>query len=169
MDAPQKRNKDGSMSADTRNTRVVIFLVVAMTGGVVILRWLEPGLPGYPPDTMLMAERGGAVEELAIEYVPAGAPFNREDYDYIVEGGVCEQWQQSGPRVRMLVVGCRDRELEQQQCRKLLQVVGKMNQSYGLDLSRITLDLGSDPQQNPRAADGARRLRDLLVSKGIFK
>ena len=155
------------MLDETRNTRVVAFLILAITAGAVTLRWLEPPARGWSPETLLMAERGGAIADLAIEYVGYDQPYDPAEYDGVLSNGACD-WHQRGPHVRLAVIGSRSGRLDEDQTLALLSVLGSLNQARALDLSQVRLDPNSDASLNPQLPAEARELRDLLVRKGII-
>ena len=157
---------------DTRNTKVVAALIGAMTFGALVLLSLErlqPRPPMWSANTLLMAERGERVKDVLIESVPAGASRDLAQCDCVVyPDGRCE-WRPRGPHIRLAVVGSASERLQQSQQKNLLEVLGSMSQSRGLDLAHVRLHADSDPWRFPELSSGARELSTWLAGKGLVR
>ena len=155
------------MTADTRNTITVAFLIGSLTLGAAILLWFEPPVPGWSSATLLMAESVPAIEEVQIDYAGPDVSIDPAAYDCLVlPNGEC-QWRPRDPRIRLAVVGSEAQRLSQPQARTLLAVFGSMTQRHGLDLRRVWLHPASDARLHPELPPQAHDLCDLLVRKGI--
>ncbi len=160
------------VSGEARNTKVVIVLMAAMTFGALILLSLEalqPRVPVWSADTLLMAERGEPVESVLIEFVPPDAAGSLADFDCVVyPDGHCD-WRPYGRHIRLAVAGAGGRRLAEAQARSVLAALGMMNQARGLDLARVRF--GSDFAVFDRASvpAEARDLMALLARKGIAR
>lgn len=158
------------MASDARNTRVVIFLVVAMTAGAAMLRLLETPTRAFANrDARLTAERGPRIDSVVIEYAAPGAAFDAADYDCVVPVHGRPIWTPKSTHVRLLVEGSAADTLPHEQCLALLGVLGSLHQQYGLNLSRVNLDPSCDPRVAAGLAAQARDLFDLLVRKSIVR
>ena len=155
------------MSADKRNTLIVVFLIASMTLGAAILLWLEPPAAGWSPTTLLMAESVRDIDDVQIEYVGPDASVDLGTYDCVVlPSGVC-RWQPHGPRIHLAVVGAGGQRLSQAQAETLLAVFGSMTQRHGLDLERVWLHPASDARLHLELPPEAHDLCDLLVRKDV--
>lgn len=151
--------------ADTRNTRIVAFLIGSMTVGASVLLWIEPSTRGWSSATLLMAESARAIQEVQIVYTRAGV--DPGSYECMVlPGGQCK-WRPNGSRIRLVVIGSDAPELPRAQAETLLAVFGSMTQRHGLDLDRVWLHPASDARLHPELPVQAHDLCDLLVRKGI--
>lgn len=163
----QAQAKGLCVVADTRNTKVVAYLIGAMTLGAVILLWSEPPTPGWSAEALLMAESVRGISEVQIDYVAADDRLPAEEYDcLILPDGAC-QWQPRGPRIRLGVVGSAGSRLPSAQARTLLTAFGAMTQRHGLDLRHVWLHPASDARLHPELPPAAHDLVRLLVRKRI--
>ncbi|MBU0640512.1 MAG: hypothetical protein KKB50_16740 [Planctomycetes bacterium] len=165
---PKQAAKGLVMAADTRNAKVVIALTVSMTVGAALLLWLEPTTRGWSPTTLLMAERGTRVHEVAIDYVPPTAPLPAEMYDCIVYDDGDWDWKPRGSSIRLAVAGSTSQHLSEAQANTLLAVLGSMKQLRGLDLNRVRLLPESDARRRPELPPEAHDLCELLARKRII-
>lgn len=157
------------MNNEARNTKVVVYLVVAMTVAAWVLLRLEPRAPRYAPDTLLMAERSTPITSVLIEYDTIEAMDDPSAYDCIVlADGACI-WQPQSARIRLLVLGTPENAMTDAAAETLLTALGSMSQARGLDPLRVTLDSASDPARATDLPAGAHRLRALLVRKGLIQ
>ncbi len=162
------------MTADKRNTKVVIALILSLTAGVGILILLEPGTHHLPGSTLLAAERGTPlVDEVEIAYARSLAEA-RELVDVQGADSIClvypdqdSFWEPRGPHVQLVVVGSDDGDkLQKQQKENLLAALRALNAASGRELVSVrlapSLEAGVLP---PQAAD----MRELLVRKRIIE
>jgi hypothetical protein len=165
---PPQQIKGLLVNGETRNTKIVAALIAAMTCGALILLGLEqlqPRSPVWSPDTLLMAERGERVEDVVIEYLPAGKTHDPAEFDCTIHpDGRCE-WRPRGPHVRLAVVGSPGGRLERAQQKVLLAVLGSMSQSRGLNLKHVRLHPDCDPQRQAGLPPAARELHAWLTGK----
>lgn len=156
------------MTHDNRNTRVIIALMTAMTFGAALLLWLEPRTDRYSGDTILLAESGGRVLSVTVEYIPPDVSVNPSEYDCIVlpDGAVPPggAWRESA---RVGVLGSGGERLPAEQAATLMRLIGKLHQSHGLAVEQIRLAATSDVRQTPTLPPQAADLVNLLVRKGI--
>lgn len=153
------------MSADKRNTSVVIALIASMTVGAVVLRALEPGKLNFEGSALLMAERGTRVEEVQIEYVAPGdegrSPAVGADeslWRIDTDGAVYAEPLQS--RVRLVVKGDPGANGPgKEQKKTIISVLGSISQASNVDV--VPVRLLADSQ--------AGELRELLERKGIIR
>lgn len=163
-------SKDLRMSADKRNTAVVVALVLSLTVGARLLLWLEPGSPQWEGDTLLMAQRGGAVQQIDVHFADdrdalAEMYIDERDSLCVVYPNEEPKWWPGGPQVHLVVVGDHDQQLSQQQMAWVLGALGSLIQDSGQDLLPVRLaDSATGPGLPPQAAD----LRSLLERKGII-
>lgn len=163
------RGEDGSVNPDSRNTRVVAFLIASMTLGAGVLLWLEPPTRGWAKSSLLMAENGQPIEHVVIEYQPPGEPVVASDYDCLVfPDGECE-WRATSARLRLLVVGADADTLAPKQARALLMVLGNLSQGRRDVAAFVQLDPDSDARLIADLSPQAHALTDLLVRKGIVR
>lgn len=158
------------MQADQRNTYVVIGLIVAMTAGAALLRWLEPRQPRLASDMLLMAEPGSRIEHVTIEYAPPGTTLNEDEIDCaVLPEPPTYWWKPHSADIRLVVVGSDDEKMSDPQKKTLLAVLLSMTQDHGLDLSQVELDPASDPEITPDLPVQTRDLRALLANKAILR
>ena len=157
------------MDGDTRNTKVVVWLILAMTAGAAILLWLEPG-PNRPTTAPpLTAIDGMPVEDVVVRFADAGSADVRNADCVILPDGRWD-WRPNGPHVSLVVVGSDDPgELADPQKRLLLSVLGGMTQGRGGDVVRVRLHPDSDTRARPELPRQARELREFLVWKGLIE
>lgn len=157
------------MVKDTRNTKVVVWLVVSMTAGAALLLWLEPPKQNWASGALLMAEREGPLKSVRIEYLPAGQAIDAAKYDCLIfADGRCK-WQPQSADIRLALLGSKASQLEEAQARTLLEVLGGLNQFRRLDLRNVRLDPASDARLNPKLPVQAEDLRNLLAKKGLIR
>ncbi len=159
------------LNGDTRNTKVVIALIFAMTAGARILLWLEPG--GTEPDGLvpLLAVGGAPVEDVLIEYAPPEQLVRPTADVVVLPDGQCT-WDVQSPHVRLLVVGSDEETLSRPQKEALLRVLASM--SWGRGASGrvpvpIALAADCDPAQRPDVRKQAYELAAWLASKGFIQ
>lgn len=159
------------MTKDTRNTRVIIVLVLSMSLGAFVLRMIAIPTAGWSRDTVLMAERVRNVDAATIACVPYGEPISRYEYDCVVlpDGEVLWDPRVGVSDVYIAVAGSADGEFARDQQAKLLQVLGVLTQQHELDLSRVRLHPDSDSRYRSDLSNQAIALRSLLVRKGIVQ
>jgi hypothetical protein len=158
-----------TVTSDTRNSKVVALIIASLTVGAAILLWLEPPRRGWSRSTTLIAERGRPIESALIEFAPLDRPISPADYDCLVFPDGEHTWRPSGAQVRILVVGSGAERLATVQKRKLLSVLGSLNQSLGLDLSRVSLLAGAGASTDLDQPSEAGDLLELLARKGIIQ
>ncbi len=159
------------MTADKRNTAVVVALIVSLTVGIRVLTWLEPERPCWEGAPLLMAEQGGFVDEVVVTYTPSrealrSVVVDERDSLCVVYPDEEPYWSPSGPVVQLVVVGSATEALDHWQKEKLLAVLGSLDQaSGGRDL--VPVRLAPELRQAellPQAAD----LCKLLARKRII-
>ncbi len=162
------------MTADRRNTLVVVALILSMTVGARVLTWLEPYRPRWEGPVALTAERALPVQEIAIAY--AGSPSELEALDLDLRDSICwvnadgtVEWRPAGPRVQLIVLGSEGPLLTDAQKRAVLATIGSLSQASGVELVNVrlapSLQPGRDGVRPPQADDLCR----LLVRKGIIE
>ena len=156
------------MSNDTRNTKVVVCLILAMTAGARTLLWLEPGDRQEHAGMPLMAAGGLPVEDVLIEYTPPGEVPEPGWDCLILPSGECD-WRAGGPHIRLVIKGSEGDQLSYAQQESLLAALGSMTLGRGGRLVRVELHPDADAGYNPELPDQARALGGLLVSKGIIE
>lgn len=152
--------------SDSRNARVVIYLVASMSLGAATLYALEPSRPEYeaPPGAV------ATVERVRIEYVSSEARANQSDYDCLIFGSGAHIGQPSGARVRLGVVASDSGEVSEAQKRKLLAVLASIVGGRGLSPTQVVqLAPESDARLNPDLPVAARELGAMLVRKGLVQ
>lgn len=162
------------MTGETRNTRVVVCLILAMTIGAGILLWLEPRsavssaeVARLSPGTPLMATGGIPVEEVIITYaLPGDGQVENADC-VILPDGSCV-WRADSPRVHLVVRGSQSAKLSAAQKQSLLAALGSMTHGRGGRLVRVRLGEGSDARRQPGLPPQAHDLCELLVRKGMI-
>ena len=160
------------MTPVTRNTRVTITLIFSMTLGAAVLMALQTPTRRWAPDALLMAERGGRIEAVTIEFLRHGDYPGVGQFDCVVWPDVESDWTPREPNpshVRLAVCGGDEDRLSDFQAGSLLQVLGAMKQTRGLDLARVRLHPDSDDRFRPELPQAAYELRDLLLRKGIVR
>jgi hypothetical protein len=163
------------ISADPRNTRVLMLLVFAMSLGAGILFLLEGSVrwPGGQPLTAVAAARPRAVESVEIAYVRAGPSLNLGAFDYVIyPAGWPEHLHVSesvDSRVRLAVVGVGSPRLDESQQANLLNVLGTLRKARGFSLAKVALSADSDPRRVADLPADARHLYALLVGRGIIR
>ncbi len=170
------------MSADKRNTSVVIALVVSMTLGLLMLLWLEEHLVPTKRDwsggTLLMAERGLRVEDVRIVYAPTWSDVTALGVDPQGDDSVClidpagrPQWEPRGPRVQVVVIGADEaptaERLADAQKQTLQGVLGTLSEASGRGLVPVRLAEAPVPDSG-LAARQAADLREFLELKGFI-
>ncbi|TWT46142.1 hypothetical protein RAS1_25900 [Phycisphaerae bacterium RAS1] len=157
------------MTTDNRNSRVIIVLMAAMTFGAALLLWLEPQTDRYRGDALLLAESGGRVAEVTIEYIAPG-DVGQSQYDCLIdaegEAGSLGAWSESA---RIAVLASGGDKLPVKQASTLMRLIGKLHQSHGLAMDQIRLAGTSDIRQTPTLPPQAADLVNLLVRKGIVQ
>lgn len=167
------------MTADRRNTSVVIALILSMTLGLSLLLglegWIGAKRPNWSGDTMLAAERGGPVQvevcyAASAEEAAGLAAESSQSLLIIDPRGEprVERWR-VGALVRVVLVGSDAPELSDAQKRMLLAALGAFSQDSGVDVVPVRLAPDSDPERNPELPPQAGDLRRLLVRKGIIQ
>lgn len=158
------------MTKDTRNTRVIIALVLSMSVGAFVLRMIAIPTAGWSPDT-LMAERIQEVDAATIACIPYGEPISRVEYDCVVspDGEVYWDPRAGVSDIYIAVAGSVNDEFTREQQVELLKVLGSLAQQHNLDLSRVRLHPDSDSRYRTDLSDQAIALRSLLVRKGIVQ
>jgi hypothetical protein len=154
------------VDSNTRNARVVICLILAMTAGARILLWLEPAPTSTERFAQLAAMGGARIDDVLIAYAPPGEPL---------EGATCLIWpdgrreyDQLGPNIRLVVVGKEGGPLPEEQKQALLGVLGSIawgRAARGTETPSIHVDRNSDARLNPSLGGQARELYDMLVAK----
>lgn len=163
----QTQRKGLFVTSDTRNTRIVAFLIASMTLGAAFLLWLEPATPGWSSGALLMAESARAVEDVRIDYAEDLDAIDPRAFDCVIyPDGRCD-WNPRDARIRLLVLASEPQGMTPAQAEKLLAVFGSMTQRHGLDLRRVWLHPASDARLHPELPAAAHDLCDLLVRKGI--
>lgn len=156
------------MPVDARHARVVAALIASMTFGAALLLWLEPERQRWPDDRLLMAERGGRVESVVIEVVPASPELNPAEFDCVIlPDGACD-WRPRGPHVRLAVIDDGREALPREQAGTLMAALGAMSQTRGLNLVHVGLLPAADGGGSADSPGLASDLRRLLVRKGIL-
>jgi hypothetical protein len=146
----------------------VAALIASMTLGGGVLLWLEAPRPGWSRGSMLAAERGEPIADLTLELLAAEAAA-LADYDCVLlPDGEC-RWAPRGPHVRAAVVSSGGERLPDAQVRKLLELLGSLSQTSGLDLKQVRLDANSDPRVVGDLGPEADDLLGLLLRKGIVQ
>ncbi len=157
------------VAPDTRNPKVVAWLILSMTAGAAALLWLEAPTRGWSAPTPLMAERGRLVQTLLIEFACDDEPVATREFDgVILPDGRCD-WRPRGPQIRLLVIGSRTEKLAAPAARTLLALLGSLQRERGLDLRRVRLHPESDSLLNPRLPPASHDLRSLLLRKAIIQ
>ena len=157
------------MSPDTRNTIVVLLLIVSMSAGAALLLWLETPTRRWSPATLLMAERGQPVKDVLIELAGPDEAFEAAEYDCVIfPDGWCE-WQPRGAHIRLLLVTPAPEPLDDAVARALLAALGSMHQLRGLDLARVRLHPDSDAGLDPRLPTREHDMGALLARKAIIQ
>lgn len=162
--------RDLWMTPDTRNTRVVVLLMLSMTFGAALLMWLETPRLGWSESTFLMAETGSRVDEVTVFYVPPSQPVGRGEFDCVILPDQEPLWDPRPGfvgRARVAVIGTGASELSAFQQQQLLNVLGSMRQQRGLPIDRVQLHPSADPRRHDDLPDEAVSLADLLARKGI--
>ncbi len=155
------------MGPDKRNAMIVASLIGSMTIGATLLLWLEPPMPGWASNTLLMAESSRNVAEVQIDYV--AAPADRDFFDCIIgPDGQCI-WEPRSSHVRVAVIATNAPTLPQAQAETLLAVFGTLEQRHGLDLAQVWLHPASDARLHPELSEQAHDLCQLLLRKGIVR
>jgi hypothetical protein len=155
------------MNRDTRNTRIVIALIFSMTAGAQLLLWLEPGTRNVAAVPALTASGGVPIEEVIIEYAPAGEIRTiGVDCHLLPDGRLVGTLED--PRVRLVVVGTDSESLTPVQQRSLLAAIGNMSPLRRPGAVRIRLDRDSDVTRRDDLPPQARDLRNLLVRKDLI-
>lgn len=159
------------MSSMTRNTRMIIALVVAMTVGAGLLLQLESRMPRAPWDASspLMARQAHAVDALIICTIGGRESLLRAEPDLgefdaaILPSGECYWRQAAAGTVRIALVAASG-GIATEQASTLLLVIRSLHNLRGLDLARVALE----PQPTDRDAAAAHQaVRVLLARKGI--
>ncbi len=159
------------MSSNTRNTRMIIALVVAMTVGAGLLLQLESRMPRAPWDASspLMARQEHAVDALIICTIGGRESLQRAEPDLgefdaaILPNGECYWRQAAAGTVRIALVAASG-GISTEQASTLLLVIRSLHNLRGLDLARVALE----PQPTDRDAAAAHQaVRVLLARKGI--
>ncbi len=175
------------MTADKRNTAVVMSLVVSMTIGAVVLLSLEARLAPRRPvyswaaNPMLAAERGLRLQELEIGHVVSLAALDPDaqsvmDADLTVfdtDESIClidregrARWEPRGPRVWLVLIGSASAaELTIAQKETLLAAIGSLSEKCDADLIPIRLAPELDARYTPDLPPQAVDLRDFLARK----
>lgn len=157
---------------DVRNMKVVVALVISLTLGAAVLRWLETPTPGWAAsggDPTLTAQNGRQIESVLVEYLPPGAAADTSAYDCIILPDGQTVWRPQSSRVRLLVEGTATAQLDEAQLRAVMSALGSMNQLYGLDLRHVELAAASDERSHKDLPSQAGDLWKLLVLKGIVE
>jgi hypothetical protein len=172
MDADCQINEGISgVTKDTRNTRVIIALVLSMSAGAFVLRMIAVPTAGWSRDTVLMAERVREVDAATIACVPYGEPISRYEYDCVVlpDGEIRCDLRAGVKDVYIAVAGSADGEFARPQQAALMRVLGSLTQQHHLDLTRVRLHPDSDSRYRSDLSNQAIALRSLLVRKGIVQ
>lgn len=166
------------MTADKRNTYVVIALVLSMTVGMRLLmtfeRLLIPEVPRWEGNPLLAAETDAAPEwQVEIHYVGSLAEMSQlqlppQASRCIIDPEGEPQWEPAGSQVALVVVGTTERALTEQQQRTVLAALGVLSQDCGVDLVPVRLAADSDPRHQTGLPRGAQQLATLLERKGII-
>ena len=156
------------MTSDTRNTMVVVSLILAMTAGARLLLWLEPG-PGKGHATpTLTAISGIPIEDVLVEYVPVGNVRSvGVDCHLLPDGQLVGRLDD--PHIHLAVIGTDADELTEQQQNTLLRTLGSMTRGRHGELIRVKLALQPDAGKDTAVPPQARNLRELLVRKKIIE
>lgn len=157
------------MDGDTRNTKVVVWLILAMTAGAATLLWLEPGPDRSVAAAPLTAVDGMPIEDVVVRYADPGTAEVRAADCVLLPDGRWD-WRPSGPHVRLVVVGSDSSgELAAAQKRLLLSVLGGMTQARGGEAVRVRLHPESDTRTRPGLPRQARELCEFLMWKGLIE
>jgi hypothetical protein len=151
------------VNTNTRNARVVICLILAMTAGARILLWLEPTPIISARATPLTAQAGVPIEEILIEYVQPGDGVVGPAC-LIMPDGNCS-FEQGGSSVRLVVMGTEQGSLPEEQKQSLLGILYSIACGRGSRTPAIHLDANSDARVSPGVPAQARELCDMLVAK----
>jgi len=163
------------MTADKRNTSIVVALILSMTVGAQVLLWLEPGTPRWQGDVSLIAERAIPIQEVEVVYV---RPDMSDDAVLVPDDGrsLCvvsaegqPAWSAGDPRVRLAVVGSEADRLSNEQKRTLLWALQNMSRASGRDLVPVRLAVDSDVRHNEALPVQAADLCDFLLRKQIIE
>jgi hypothetical protein len=158
------------MNGETRNTKVVVCLILAMTAGARLLLWLEPRPTVAGSALPLTATGGASIDNVIVEYARLGEVGARGAEDLLILPDGHSEGQPDGPQVRLLVVGSgASDELATAQKEALLRTLGGLAQAASAGAVNVRLDAGSDVRQTPGLPLQARDLRQLLVRKGFIE
>jgi hypothetical protein len=146
---------------DTRNTKVVVCLILAATAGMQILLWLEPSEKPAAALVPLMAAGGVPVEDVLISYTAQG----EAGADCLILADGTRDGRPGGPHVSVAVVPSNAPGLPVAQSKALLELLENMQAGAGGKL-RVRLHPRSDVRWQPGLPPAARDLRELLVRKG---
>jgi hypothetical protein len=172
----QSPAKDGFMTADQRNTAVVVALVLSLTAGIGVLTWLEPERPEWQQAPLLMAQDDLALTELTVHFAAdraalAALEIDENDGLCVVYADEPPKWWSGGPHVSVVVVGAGgwDTPMSRQQQEWLLGALGSLVQPVGLEHVRVRLARGSDVSLTSDLPQQAVDLRALLERKMLIQ
>jgi len=156
------------MDHQTRNTKVVICLILAMTAGARALLWLEPGTRSTAHLSPLTAAGGMPVTGIVIEYASPGEDRSADADCLILADGRCV-WSPRGPSVRVVVQGhgSEQEALPDQQKQGLLSALASMLCGRDTQEVPVSLAAASDVRLDPLLPRQAHELCELLVAKGL--
>jgi len=154
------------MNGDTRNTKVVVCLIVAMTVGAAMLLWLEPNVATPALTNPLAAVGGTPIEDVVIQYAPADQTPGPSAACVIPPDGTPEWHPASGPQLTLVVVGSEPASaLREEQKKTLLSVLGGLAHGASGQAVRVRLHPESDTRVNRDLPRQAEDMLELLVEK----
>lgn len=158
------------MHGETRNSKVVVCLILAMTIGAGILLWLEPD-PGTAVLTAGMIATGDSpLTDVIVSYAPPGEVVGAGANCVILPDGRGEIWRPADACLRVALIGSDTTEaLPEVQQEALLSLLDGLRRLDGDDAVRIRLDPPSTAQEDAEWPPPARELRDLLLRKGMLR
>ncbi|MGD8452757.1 MAG: hypothetical protein PVJ57_13135 [Phycisphaerae bacterium] len=156
------------MHGDTRNSKVVVCLILAMTIGAGILLWLEPKPDAGMLAAPMMAAGDSSLKDVVVAYVPPGEVVGQGANCVILPDGRGEFWRPAGACLRVAVVGSAKTDaLPEAQQQALLSLLSGLTRPDGGEAVHIRLDPPTVTDESVELPP-VRELRDLLVRKGML-
>ncbi len=156
------------MSSNARNSKVIVILVLSMSGAAAGLFLFETPTHDWVAGGAELDTNGWSIESVMIE-AASGRDVNPQAYDCtIMPDGRC-YWQPGSSRLRLAIVGEPGEAMKTPQARTLLRVLEVLKRAHGLDLRNVSLIRQSGFGAPERATALKLDLRDLLVKKGIIQ